>query len=70
MTETAEPSLSEQATEVELVYLERRDAVIQLGERVKAGKVPIEEFLKRRDRLPALMAARDTLKRIALETKD
>lgn len=65
MTEQAQPSLAEQVIELDLVYLERRDMVIAIGERVRAGKMPVEEYVKRKGRLPALMAARDTLRRLA-----
>jgi hypothetical protein len=59
------PTIAEQALEVELTYLESRDFALRIAERAKAGKLPLDEFNKRKARLPALMAARDTLKELA-----
>lgn len=59
------PTLADQALEVELTYLESRNFALLIADRVTAGKFPREEYEKRKARLPALMAARDTLKNLA-----
>lgn len=61
-------SLREQADAVLLHYLGARDQQEILWEKVRDRKFPVDEYEKRQKNLTVLLAAFDTLDRLALES--
>jgi hypothetical protein len=57
--------LSEQAESVYLAFLGAQDALERVEEKLRAGKWPLEDYQRRKARLPGLEAGAETLRQLA-----